>query len=283
MKKYSVLWLLSCLTFTGFLGAQTCEPEYELAPCCEAEPACIPKGKADIGAAYVHIDILFSGHTVHKMDVAAIKGDLNYRVWSGLVVKPTFLFGGGRNDNEVATGGFGVGFTIPLSEVVSINPVLGGFGCKIPCVNFSITPLVGCNWGYLRSTFKYPHPMTDALGIAPRVRERFRSQSPYVGFEASWTFRPTWRVVFCYQYAWSRTHTQLRLAGIDPADLPIGLKKEDTNSRSRTQGSNISGMIEHDLNDSWSVNLGAAYNNSLSKEKHGLRGWGVKLGVAYWF
>lgn len=266
MKKHLTFFLLTCFALCGLLHAQDCEP----IPCCEtacctAEPACLPRGKADIGAAYVHIDILFSGHTVHKMDVAAIKGDLNYRVWSGFVVKPTFLFGGGRNDNEVATGGVGLGFAVPV------------------CNTITLTPLVGCNWGYLRTTFKYPHPITEALGIAPRVRERFRSQSPYVGFEASWTFRPTWRFVFCYQYAWSRTHTQLRLAGVDPADLPVGLKKEDTNSRSHAKGSNISGMIEHDLNDNWSVNLGAAYNNSLSKEKHGLRGWGVKLGVAYWF
>ena len=276
MKKYTTLLLLSCLTLAGFL---TAHEECNAPTCCEQE-VCIPKGKADIGVAYVHVDVLFSGHTVHTMDVAAVKGDLNYRVWSGFVVKPTFLFGGGRNDNEVATGGFGVGFTIPVSELISLNRYIP---FRIPCVNLNFTPLVGINWGYLRSTFKYPHPMTDALGLAPRVRERFRSQSPYVGFELSYTFRPTWRVVVSYQYAWSRTHTQLRLAGVDPANLPIGLQKSDTNSRSRSKGSNIAGMIEHDLNENWSVNLGAAYNNSLSKEKHGLRGWGVKLGVAYWF
>jgi len=252
----------------GQCSAQApCEPfAAECPDLCAAESACPPRGKVDVGVAFVHVDVLLKGHTVHKMDVAAIKADLNYRVWSGLIVKPTFLFGGGHNDNEIATGGLGVGFAIPVRS------------------NFSVTPLVGYNWGYMRTTFKHPVeiPVVN-IHLDPRVRERFRSQSPYVGFELSWTFRPAWRAVFCYQYAWSRTHTQLRVAGIDPADVPSGFKKEHTSSHSHSSGSNISGMIEHDLNDNWSVNLGAAYNNSLSKEKHGLRAWGVKLGLAFWF
>lgn len=274
MKKHITTLTLLLLTCFGFgpLSAQYSAHYCEQAECpdlCSVEPACPPRGKVDIGAAYVHIDVLLSGHTVHKMDVAAVKGDLNYRLWSGFIIKPTFLFGGGRNDNEVATGGVGLGFCVPLHKT------------------FSLTPIVGYSWGYLRTTFKYPHDMVKALDIGNlRVRERFRSEAPYVALEASWTFRPSWRAVVCYQYSWSRTHTHLRIAGIDPSKIPLPnnpLTAKDTNSNSRSEGSSISGMIEHDLSDSWSVNLGAAYNNSLSKEKHGLRGWGVKFGIAYWF
>lgn len=265
MKKYIPSLLLSCFAFCGLLNGQCYEANDCPDLCTTESPICPPKGKVDVGAAFVHIDVLYKGHTQHKIDVAAIKADLNYRIWSGFIVKPTFLFGGGHNDNEVASGGVGLGFCVPVSNTLSI------------------TPLVGCSWGYLRTSFKIDHPATAAFGVSPRIRERFRSQSPYIGFETSWTFRPAWRVVLSYQYAWSRTHTQLRLAGIDPSQLPIGVKEEDTNSRSHTKGTNISGMLEHDLNDNWSVNLGAAYNNSLSKEKHGLRAWGVKIGAAYWF
>jgi hypothetical protein len=270
MKKLLALSLFCSLAYSTLLNGQCCEPaEMECLDICADEPACPPRGKVDIGVAYVHVDVLFEGKTQHKIDVAAIKGDLHYRFWSGFILKPTFLFGGGHNDNQVATWGVGLGFCIPL------------------CQTFNLTPTVGCNWGYLRTSFKIDHPDAAAMGIAPRLRERFRSQSPYIGFEASWTFRPCWRAVISYQYAWSRTHTTLRLAGIDPAHPALapftGVTEKDTNSHSHTKGSNISGMIEHDINANWSVNIGAAYNNSLSKEKHGLRAWGVKLGVAYWF
>jgi hypothetical protein len=42
-------------------------------------------------------------------------------------------------------------------------------------------------------------------------------------------------------------------------------------------------MLETDINDCWSVNIGGAYNISLSHEKHGLRAYGGRLALAYWF
>ena len=54
-------------------------------------------------------------------------------------------------------------------------------------------------------------------------------------------------------------------------------------TKSKPKGSNYGVMIEHDLNDRWSINLGGAYNTSLTKEKHGIRGYGGRLGCAYWF
>ncbi len=71
-----------------------------------------------------------------------------------------------------------------------------------------------------------------------------------------------------YQYVWSRTITRIK-----------GFK----DTKSSPKGSNYSVMIESDINEKWSVNLGAAYNTSLTKEKHGLRGYGVRWGFAYWF
>lgn len=207
------------------------------------------RGKVELAPAYVHVDFLKSGKTLNSMNLICVKGDLNYRVWSGFVLKPSFLYGKGKHDHKIATGGVGLGFCIPLT-----------------CYKVVITPVAGINFGYLRTSFDFKHEL--APGGKIHVKERFRSRSPYAGFELSWTFIPSWRVVFSYQYAWSRTHTKID---------PLG------NERSKSKGSNYAGMIEYDINDCWSVNFGAAYNNSLSKEKHGIRAWGLKLGIAYWF
>ena len=127
-------------------------------------------------------------------------------------------------------------------------------------------PLTGVNWGWLKTKLEIENPFNPLANID--LTEKFRSISPYVAFEASYTFCPGWRVVGNIQYAWSRTHTT-----IEPFI-------KDT---SHSEGFSYSGMIEYDLNPCWSVNLGALYNQSLTKEKHGLRGWGCKLGLAYWF
>ncbi len=212
-------------------------------------------GKVDLAPAYVHIDVLKSGKTIHKMDMPAIKGDMYYRVWSGLVVKPTFLYAHGRHLDRLWTAGAGIGFCIPCKE----------YGC--------ITPIAGCNWGELKTKEDIHALQETAEGpievVVPGVAEKFRTVSPYVGVEATYNFCPGFRIVGCYQYSWSRTHTTL--------SKELGKFKENS------KGSSYSAMLEYDLTPQWSVNLGGAYNCSLSKEKHGIRGYGFKLGVAYWF
>jgi len=54
------------------------------------------RGKFDIGPAYVHVDFLESGKTFHKMDLAAVRADLNVRVWSGLIIRTPILYGQGN-------------------------------------------------------------------------------------------------------------------------------------------------------------------------------------------
>ena len=57
-------------------------------------------GKAELSAAYVHIDILESGKTVHRMDLPGVKLDFNWRFYSAFVIRPTFLYAHSKNKNE---------------------------------------------------------------------------------------------------------------------------------------------------------------------------------------
>lgn len=210
----------------------------------QAHDSC--SGKIDLGVAYAHIDILESGHTVKTLNLPAIKADATILPFSGMGIclKPTILYG--SRHGEIFTGGMGIGHCTPINEYLTL------------------TPTAGCNFTEMHAHIDIDIPLAGIV----EVKERFRSVSPYIGLEVSYKFAPCWRICGCIQYAWSRTHTKITHFG---------------NFKSSTKGPNYAALIEHDLNDEWSVHVGAAYNISLSKEKHGLRGAGVKLGVARWF
>lgn len=201
-------------------------------------------GKADIGPAYIHIDVLESGRTVHRMDLAAVKADATIVLWKGLCLKPTLLYGSGHG--YILTTGMGLGFIFPIQK------------------NFCITPSAGYNYTYLRTHITVHTPFF----VLHNLKEKFRSNSPYIACDVSYTFCPGWRICGNVQYAWSSTHTTIR---------PL------VSQSSHSNGASYSALLEYDLNCEWSVNVGGAYNSSLSKEKHGIRGAGVKLGLARWF
>lgn len=208
-------------------------------------------GRWDIGPAYARIDVLESGHTVKTVNMGAIRTDATIipsKEW-GFCIKPCFLYGKGHH-GELITGGAAVGFCCPFRDC------------------FYFTPLVGCTLTQFKTKIDVPVPVMDMIVTLEDVKERFRSVSPYIGLEITYSFWDCWRICGMYQYAWSRTHTTL---------------KHLLKSKSKACGPNYSLMIERDINKNWSVNIGAAYNISLTKEKHGLRGMGVKLGVAYWW
>lgn len=201
-------------------------------------------GRVDVGPAYVHIDVLESGKTIHRMDLAAVKADATVVVWKGLCLKPTLLYGSGHG--YILTTGLGIGFIFPLME------------------NLCVTPVAGLNYTYLRTHIDIRTPYF----VLHHLKEKFRSYSPYIGLDASYTFYPCWRVCGNVQYAWSSTKTKIGEIGAD---------------KSHSDGASYSAMLEHDLNDQWSINIGGAYNLMLSKERHGLRGAGGKIGITRWF
>lgn len=203
------------------------------------------RGKAEIAPAYAHIDVLESGKTVHQINLAAVKADASIMLWQGLCLKPNLLYGTGNA--TLVTTGLGLGYIFPVQD------------------NLCITPSVGVNYTFVKTQITYKNTFFGEIIL----KEKFQSVSPYIGIEAAYTFCPSWRICAFIQYAWSSTWTHIK--GMDPS------------SRGHSDGANYGLMIEHDLNNQWSINVGGAYNESLSKEKHGLRGAGVKLGLARWF
>jgi len=126
-----------------------------------------------------------------------------------------------------------------------------GYAIPVPCIeHFYLTP----TYGWTGTKFK-------------SKIDNFSSRGQYISLEASWTFIECWRIYGMGQWCWSRVTTKFG---------PFKFKNH-------CKGPNYAVCLEHDLNETLSVSLAAGYNTSLSKEKHGLRGKGLKLGLAYWW
>lgn len=204
-------------------------------------------GKIDIGPAIIHIDVLESNKTIKKVNMLGVKADGSYLIWKGVCLKGGALYGR-QGHSETASGNIGIGHYTPI------------------CPTFSFTPSIGCTFTQFHTHL--PHPFFPAT-----LKERFRSISPYLALEATYTIVPGWRISAFYQYAFSRTYTR-----ISSTLLPKSLT-----TKSNPKGPNYSFLLEHDLNEHWSINLGGSYNISLTKEKHGIRAYGGRLAIAYWF
>lgn len=222
--------------------------------CPSTSPAEV-NGKIDVGPAYVHIDVLQSGHTLHSMDMGAIRADMYYRFGKCFVIKPNILYAHGSKKDMAINGGFALGALYPATD------------------RLTVTGLAGVTWGYLTSDYEDDFPVPDFpdVLVSLKINEKFRSTSPYLGIELSYKICEGLRLTGQYQYVWATTDTKIKTIA------------RTLNDKSHSDGPNYGLMLEYDLNECWSVNIGGAYNISLSREKHGIRAGGVKLGVAWWF
>lgn len=176
---------------------------------------------------------------------------------SGHTVR-TYNLGAIKGDAAVVYQGFAVKPSFLYADG-DANLTSGsiGFGFCIPVLeDVYVTP----SYGFTETRFK-------------SKIEKFTSHGQYVALDLSWSFMKGWRVYGMYQWCWSRVHTTM----YNLAPFPIKFPK------SHCKGPNYALALEHDISDSFSVSLAGGYNTSLSKEKHGLRGKGVKLGLVYWW
>ena len=134
---------------------------------CEVNPSKI-LGRIDVGAAYAHVDILTSGHTIHKMDMGGIRADAYYRLWKGLVIKPSILYTHGKNKDYLFTGGFGLGFCFPYKKC------------------FCLTPIAGITWGNLKTEMEVHLPFINPFTGLPDVLRAKLSEKFRLGIPLYW-------------------------------------------------------------------------------------------------
>lgn len=202
-------------------------------------------GKIELAPAYIHLDVIEAKNTIKELDMAGIRGDFCWVFENGWMIKPSGIYGK-ENDGELVTAGIAIGRCIPIGE------------------KWIVIPSAGISYTAMETTI--PIPLGE-LGVF-EFREHFTGHAPYASLDVTYIITPNLRISGCVQYAWSRSKTTIEDLG---------------SSKSSAEGPNVAAQIEYDLNKSWSVNFGGAYNESYSKEKNGIRGRGLKIGLVRWF
>lgn len=213
-----------------------------------------PKGKIDVGATALEVQVLLSGKKVETTHYYGINSTATIAplcglcgcdsLLDGIVLKPRVL-GAWNHDDYIWNTALGIGYYIPVGD-------------------FSITPVIGEFYGELST-----HAPEVAFG--PDVHQHSKSYGTYIGIDLSYTWCD-WLFSIAYQYGWTHTKTTYELPG--PYSGPF---------KEHSSGSSIAGQIDYYITDNWSVNLAAAYNEALTHEKHGYKIYGVRLGMGYTF
>lgn len=215
-------------------------------------------GRVDAGPVYVHLDVLESGKTIDKLDMEGFRADGNFQIYSGFVLKPAFAIAGGRGDYY--SGTLALGFYVPMGQ---LTPFLEGL-CFLPHVG----------WTGSRLKTHVDLPVPQVAVVIPGVLEIFRSSTEFVGLETTYQLLSNVSVSCSVIYGWSNTVTTLQ-----KETTVLGNFRQKFPSSSK--GWSYSAMVDYQFTQHWSVNIAGVYNLMLSKENHGIRATGVRLGLGY--
>lgn len=213
---------------------------------CVFFPACICcTAKIEVAPAYIHIDVIEGRKTVKELDMGGIRADVCWVSTNGWLIKPSGIYGKEKG-GELSTGNIAFGRSIPLNK------------------KWILSPSIGISYTQMKTSI---HIDLGEIG-KKKYKERFDGYCTYGSLELIYNIAKNVRVCASAQYGWSRSKTIIK-----------GL----FTSKSDAEGPSYAAQIEYDINKNWSVNLGGAYNESFSEEKNGIRGRGIKLGIARWF
>lgn len=150
----------------------------------------------------------------------------------------------GSGDGDIESFTLAMGQYFPLTE------------------RFAVLPYVGVGYGRIHTHIDIPE-----FGLF-HLKEQFHSVSPYIGLDVN--FKPFDRCTIfgIVQYIWSSTDTKIE-------NLP--------KDKSHSEGFNYALVFEYEVYKNFCLSLAGGYNTSLTKEKHGFRMKGAKIGLAYYF
>lgn len=201
-------------------------------------------GRIDAGPIYLRLKVQESGKTIKTLEMAGARADATLQIVEDYgFVLKPFLYGA-SGDGDFYSGGLSVGHYTPVTD------------------NWTVTPMMGWTYSNLQSTIDIPY-----YGLT-RQREKFKSNTYNLGFEVAYQFMSDWYLSAIYQYGFARTHTTIGSL---------------ISAKGNSQGSSFGLVLDYYFKNNWVVTGAFGYNNSLSKEKHGIEGIGFKAGLGYWY
>ncbi|MCB1213019.1 MAG: hypothetical protein KDK40_01850, partial [Chlamydiia bacterium] len=82
------------------------------------------EGKLDVGAVYLHLDVLQSGKVIDELDMKGERFDLTHHICAGFLLKGAFMHT--TTGGKFQYGSVGLGYYIPLGDCFVCIPS-GGY------------------------------------------------------------------------------------------------------------------------------------------------------------
>ena len=223
-------------------------------------------GHADAGPAFYRVQTLEDGTVTSEIDMYGVRADGTFLPFkdSGFAIKSAGSYA--RGDGDFISYGVGIGYYIPFFK----------------CCYF--VPTMGLSWTDLRTDIDLPG--SDFSGLLPPdfvfqdIREKFDSNSRYLGFELMCQVcEPVW-ATFIYQYAWASTDTVLTHPDFESV---LGFPDGKFIKKGTSRGSNFALAFDYYFCENVSASLAGGFNSSLDEDRLGIRAYGVKLSIGYYF
>lgn len=209
------------------------------------------QGKVDVGPVWLNVDMLHHNKPVNELDMKGARADGFLVVYSGFFLKPFVMAATGNGD--LFSGGMSAGFYFPVGK-------------------WGILPQAGWSYTHLDTgvDILLDHPNLPQPMLL-NADQTFEAHTPSLGLDV--TFHPVeqWLFAVGVQYGWSQ--------GCTVTKTPLGEAKYEAESR----GFNYTAQMDYYFRKNWSANLGFAYNTSKSRERHGMKGHGIRLGFGHTF
>lgn len=201
-------------------------------------------GKLDVGIVQLDVDIVSFGQVTQNLKMRGVSGSGVFQLYKAWILKPGFALAEG--DGSYYGANLATGLYLPLND------------------QWAITPGIGGSWSQTHSLvdLTFPIPLTNA-------NQDMNTLSSLLEVGVVWTPQPCLSFQGAVQWAWVQTKTSLPPILID--------------NKTESSGFNYLGQVEYFISERHSVNAGAAWYSSRSRESHGSDVLGVRLGTGFRF
>lgn len=209
------------------------------------------RGRADVSFLGMTISHLANNKTVNKSNIFGTRVDATIVPFEGygIAFKPMAAYATGEGD--LVQGGIQIAHYTPINDCITL------------------VPGIGYTYSDFRSKIKIPISPVDSLNIDQKVD----SNVIFCACDVYYTINEQWMLTGVFQYGWARSHSKIHSDVLEIYDVEKG----------SSDGPSIAGMVDYYITKSWSINGAVGYSKTLSKERHGLKAFGYKVGLGYLF
>ncbi len=210
------------------------------------------RGRADVSFLGMSISHLIDNKTANKSNVYGSRVDATIVPFEGygIAFKPMALYATG--DGDLLQGGIQIAHYTPINDCITL------------------VPGIGYTYSDLRSKIKIQLPNVGPFTFNQKVD----SNIIFCACDVYYKIDEQWMLTGVFQYGWARSHSKIHSMDVFGTNIV---------EEGSSDGPSFAGIVDYYITKSWSISTAVGYSKTLSKERHGLKALGYKVGLGYLF